>query len=62
MKTIDISWRRYILPNINNEGWRFVGILLPLRALLAILWQPLGWIGLVLTILVFLFLPRFRSA
>lgn len=28
MKSISISWRNYLLPNIHNEGWRFVGILL----------------------------------
>ena len=50
MKTIDISWRRYILPNINNEGWRFVGIFAVATALLAFIWAPLGWVGLVLTI------------
>lgn len=55
MKTIDISWRRYILPNINNEGWRFVGIFAAVTALLAIIWQPLGWIGLVLTVWCFYF-------
>ena len=55
MKTIDISWRRYILPNINNEGWRFVGIFAAVTALLAILWQPLGWIGLILTVWCFYF-------
>lgn len=55
MKTIDISWRRYLLPNINNEGWRFVGIFAAITALLAILWQPLGWIGLGLTVWCFYF-------
>ena len=50
MKTIDISLRRYILPNINNEGWRFVGIFAAATILLALLWQPLGWLGLVLTV------------
>ena len=55
MKTIDISWRRYILPNINNEGWRFVGIFAAITALLAILWEPLGWIGLALTVWCFYF-------
>ena len=50
MKTIDISWRRYVLPNINNEGWRFVGIFAAVTALLAMMWQPLGWFGLVLTL------------
>lgn len=55
MKTIDISWRRYVLPNINNEGWRFVGIFAAVTALLAMIWQPLGWIGLVLTVWCFYF-------
>lgn len=50
MKSIDISWRTYLLPNIHNEGWRFVGIFAAVTALLAILWEPLGWIGLILTI------------
>ncbi len=55
MKTIDISWRRYILPNINNEGWKFVGIFAAVTALLAMIWQPLGWLGLVLTVWCFYF-------
>ncbi len=55
MKTIDISWRRYILPNIHNEGWKFVGIFAAITALLAMIWQPLGWLGLVLTVWCFYF-------
>ena len=55
MKSIDISWRRYILPNIHNEGWKFVGIFAAITALLAMIWQPLGWIGLVLTVWCFYF-------
>lgn len=55
MKTIDISWRRYLLPNINNEGWRFVGIFAAVTALLAMIWQPLGWLSLVLTVWCFYF-------
>ncbi len=50
MKSINLSWRKYLLPNIHNEGWRFVGIFAAVTALLAILWEPLGWIGLILTI------------
>ncbi len=50
MKSINISWRNYLLPNIHNEGWRFVGIFAAITALLAIIWQPLGWLGLVLTV------------
>ncbi len=55
MKSIDISWRTYLLPNIHNEGWRFVGIFAAVTALLAILWEPLGWIGLILTIFCYYF-------
>ncbi len=55
MKTIDISWRRYILPNIHNEGWKFVGIFAAITAVLAMIWQPLGWSGLVLTVWCFYF-------
>lgn len=50
MKSIEISWRNYLLPNIHNEGWRFVGIFAAITALLAIMWEPLGWMGLVLTV------------
>lgn len=50
MKSINITWRNYILPNIHSEGWRFVGIFAAITALLAIIWEPLGWIGLVLTV------------
>ena len=49
-KTFDISWKDYVFPNINPEGWRFVGIFAAVTALLAIIWEPLGLIGLVLTV------------
>ena len=26
MSRVDLSWRRYVLPPIHTEGWRFVGI------------------------------------
>ncbi len=50
IKTFDLSWKDYILPNIHHEGWRFVGIFAAVTALLAIIWEPLGCVGLVLTI------------
>lgn len=50
MKNVNISLQRYIFPNINNEGWRFISIFAGATALLAIIWLPLGIIGLVLTI------------
>lgn len=55
MKSINISWRTYLLPNIHNEGWRFVGIFAAVTALLAIIWEPLGWIGLLLTVWCYFF-------
>lgn len=50
MKNVNISFQRYIFPNINNEGWRFISIFAAVTALLAIIWLPLGCVGLVLTI------------
>ncbi len=50
IKTYDLSWKDYILPNIHREGWRFVGIFAAITALLAIIWEPLGVIGLVITV------------
>ena len=50
IKTFDISWKNYLLPNIHNEGWRFVGIFAAITALLAIVLELFGWLGLVLTV------------
>lgn len=47
---VDISIQRYLFPNINNEGWRFISIFAAVTALLAIIWLPLGVLGLVLTV------------
>ena len=55
MKTIDISWRRYLLPNIHNEGWKFVGLFAAVTALLALIWAPLGWLACVLTVWCYFF-------
>lgn len=35
---------------INKEGWRFIAIFAVAALLLATIWQPLGWVGLVLTL------------
>lgn len=50
MKNIDISLQRYIFPNINNDGWKFISIFAGVTALLAIIWLPLGIMGLLLTV------------
>ena len=61
IKTFDISWKTYLLPTIHNEGWRFVGIFAAITALLAMIWEPLGWIGLVLTIWCYYFWNFFNG-
>jgi len=50
MKNIDISLQKYIFPNINQDGWKFVSVFALATALLALIWAPLGFIGLVLTV------------
>lgn len=49
MKNIDISLQKYIFPNINPDGWKFVSIFAGITALCAMIWAPLGFVGLVLT-------------
>ncbi len=55
MKNIDLSWKKYLLPPIHPEGWRFVGIFAAITALIALIAEPLGYIGLALTIWCYLF-------
>lgn len=50
MKNIDISLYKYIFPNINNDGWKFISAFGIATALLALIWGPLGLIGLILTV------------
>ena len=50
MNKVDISLAHYLFPNINNEGWRFISIFAGVTALLAIIWLPLGLLGVVLTV------------
>ena len=50
MKNIDISLVKYIFPNINQDGWKFVSIFAVVTALLGLLWAPLGVVGIVLTV------------
>ncbi len=50
MSQVDLSWRRYVLPPIHKEGWRFVGIFAAVTMLLWMLCRPLGVLGMVLTV------------
>lgn len=49
MSKVDLSWKRYVLPAINPEGWRFVAIAAAASVLLWIISTSLGIIGAMLT-------------
>ncbi len=50
MNNTDLSMHKYIFPNINQDGWKFVSIFAVLTAILGLIWGPLGFIGLILTV------------
>ncbi|MBR1904560.1 MAG: phosphatidylserine decarboxylase [Alphaproteobacteria bacterium] len=50
MKSVDISLQRYLFPNINEDGWKFISVLAFLTVILAMIWLPLGLISLAVTI------------
>ena len=62
MSEVDLSVRRFILPPIHSEGWRFVGIFAAVTVLMWILFKPVGLICLVLTIWCYFFFRDPRRA
>lgn len=48
MKSRDNPWLILLTP-IHQDGWPFVAIFLAAAAILFMLWQPLGWLGLAAT-------------
>jgi len=50
MKAVDISLKRRLFPNINEDGWKFVSILALISIVLTMLWIPLGCISFFITI------------
>ncbi len=46
---------RHFLPNVHQEGWKFVGIALAASFVLFWLWSPLGWLALLLAAAIALF-------
>lgn len=55
MSQVDLSWKRYVLPPIHSEGWRFVAIFFAATVLLWAISAFLGVIGTVLTIYCYFF-------
>ncbi len=50
LKVHEVSILRYVWAPIHPEGYPFIGIFALATALLFLLWQPLGWLGVLLTV------------
>lgn len=53
--TVDLSWKRFVLPKIHPEGVPFVAIFAAVALILWLLWIPLGCLGILLTVFCFYF-------
>ena len=53
MKSVNISLRNSLLPNILEDGWKFVSIFAIFSVITALIWLPLGFIALIITIICF---------
>lgn len=49
LKVHEISMLKYLLVPIHREGWPFIALFAAVAILLGLLWQPLGWLGALLT-------------
>lgn len=50
MKVHEVSLLKIVLVPIHREGWPFIAIFAVAAVLLGVLWEPLGWIGVLLTV------------
>lgn len=50
MQSQNLSMSSYIMVPIHREGWPFIALFAVAAILLGLLWQPLGWLGLVATL------------
>lgn len=62
MSRVDLSWRRFILPPIHPEGWRFVAIFAAVTLLMSMLSSLLGIICFALTVWCYFFFRDPRRA
>ncbi len=62
MSRVDLSWRRFILPPIHLEGWRFVGVFAAVTVLMWMLFKPVGVVCLALTVWCYFFFRDPRRA
>lgn len=47
--SVDLSWKRFLLPPIHLEGWRFVSVFFSVSVLMWVLFEPLGVVCFALT-------------
>lgn len=50
MKTVDTSLRHYLLPNINDNGWKYISIMTVFAIFTALIWFPLGVVFFALSV------------
>ena len=50
MKVHEVSLLKVVLVPIHREGWPFIAVFAVAAVLLGVLWQPLGWLGALLTV------------
>lgn len=62
MSRVDLSWRRFVLPPIHPEGWRFVGVFAAVTVLMWMLFKPVGVVCLALTVWCYFFFRDPRRA
>lgn len=50
MKSVDTSLQGYLFPNINEDGWKFISIMVVLTLIMTMIWLPLGCASFILTV------------
>ncbi|WP_255448401.1 phosphatidylserine decarboxylase [Telmatospirillum sp. J64-1] len=49
MKVHEVSLLKVVMVPINRAGWPFIAIFAAVTLVLFLIWQPLGWLGVILT-------------
>lgn len=52
---VDLSWRRFIMPPVHPEGWRFIAVFAAVTLLMFTLSKPLGFLCLIVTVWCYFF-------
>ncbi|MBQ4471974.1 MAG: phosphatidylserine decarboxylase [Alphaproteobacteria bacterium] len=55
IKSVDLSWQRYLLPKIHPEGWRILGWMFAFFFIVGLLWSAVWYLGLPLLVFSYYF-------